>query len=82
MSTPSEAAQKEDNWDSYGAKPTSEKAVETAERICGAWAPMNNGGLLLEFIAEDGRELMVDIDPSGTITIVNFEVPFLGTKVV
>jgi len=75
MSTPKKAAAAEENWDSYGAHKTTEAAISTAELVSAAWGPGNDGGLVLEYISPNGRELIVDVGPTGEIVSVNFEVP-------
>ncbi len=67
---PRKAAATEQGWDSYGAPPTSEAAIRTAENF--VWVPKSDGGLMLD-ANHDGVEVEVDINEAGQITSVCFE---------
>ena len=73
MGKPSEAAQKDRGCAGYGAGPTTDAAIQTAEAICTSWVAKSDEGLMLEFI-KDGREVTVDIGASGKIEAVAFNV--------
>lgn len=60
----------EDNWDSYGASPISEKAIETASYL--AIVPVCNGGIQIELHAGEA-EIEIEIDEGGRVTSVMFE---------
>ncbi len=67
MAIPREAAAKKKDWDSYGGLPTTEKAILMAERLLSEWHPLSNGGLGIE-ISEQGREIWIEIGPTGKVT--------------
>ena len=64
---PRKLAGLEPNWDTYGAKPTTEAAIAKAEllrdNLC--FVPMNDGGVQIEVHAA-GVEMEVEIGPDGS----------------
>jgi hypothetical protein len=69
----------EENWDSYGGRPVSPRAVSAAVAIAGlvsylapdaeplAVAPLASGGVQLTWTNGRGGEIEVDVSPDGTL---------------
>jgi|ETNvirnome_2_130_1030620.scaffolds.fasta_scaffold01225_2 hypothetical protein len=73
MGPPREAMQTEEGWDGYGAVPTTDAAVETAEKICQAWHPTSEGGLGIETEIL-GRGVWIEIGVDGKVNHVSLSV--------
>ena len=67
-----DAIQHQENWDSYGAGPTTTDAVITARAFANSWVPCNEG-LMLD-LSLNGQNLSIDIGPDGKIAGVSFDV--------
>lgn len=73
MNDPRSAAQTEENWNSYGGRPTTEEAKRGAAALHkGVWSPCSDGGLaLLATVGTDDIEIV--IGPDGRIKSVYWE---------
>ena len=57
-----------ENWDSYGALPTTPEAIAAIDGM--TWAPRNDGGVSLE-----GTDLEISFGPDGKLKAIWFETP-------
>lgn len=55
------------NWDSYGGRPTSEAAINTARRF--QYVPLSNGGIDIE-LSTPKADVQIEIDPDGSVISV------------
>ena len=59
-----------ENWDSYGAAPLTDIALNTADLLHSRWIamPTNDGGVQLE-LHTHGIDLEIEIGPDGKVKI-------------
>lgn len=59
-----------EGWDGHGGVGIKQTALVTAD--CIHFTPMSNGGILIE-IHGGGKDIEIEIEPSGKITSVSIE---------
>lgn len=72
MSTLKTLEKLELNWDGYMAEPPTKQAIETGKLMVKSWQALPDGGIQLEFIDKDHREVTVIVGPDGNILGVDF----------
>lgn len=60
----------EEGWDSYGGKPTTRQAVDTAEAL--SFVPTSRGGVQVELHA-GGADVEIEISSTGKVVGVVWE---------